>query len=181
MDRDGLRSLDKALVFVAFLLWLVLFAGGVCIDSSPYRQAIAGAGPEINIFVAWFVVVAVYTPTNIALLSVFAGLLGALGAHARLFRRKREGQQEGPPPWLDQVNPFLSALLRGFFVYLAVISGILVLIENPFAAPTPDQYIRLAGFISVLSFIVSYDPRIFGKLVDWITDVIEAKAKQGSG
>jgi hypothetical protein len=41
----------------------------------------------------------------------------------------------------------LSGLLRGLFIYLFFISGLLLFDDKPFSSPGPGQYIRLAGFI----------------------------------
>lgn len=72
---------------------------------------------------------------------------------------------------VDQTFPVLSAILRGFFVYLTVISGILVLLENPILGTmSPGQYIRFAGLLSLLSFFVNYDPSLFVALLDRVRD-----------
>ncbi|UCG84807.1 MAG: hypothetical protein JSW71_12690 [Gemmatimonadota bacterium] len=176
MHKNGLSPLGKSLVFVAAVLWLVVFAAGLCINSQPYRDAIASATWEWEALWAWFVVITCYTPTNIAVLAGFAGLLGALGAKATLQRRRAEGEE----PSLDLVNPYLSALIRSFLVYLALLSGVLILIEDPFTTPTPEQYVRLAGFVSVLGFLVNYRIEIFGNIIERLIKALEgAMAARG--
>jgi len=178
VDKDGLSPLGKSLVFVAAVLWLVVFAAGLCINSQPYREAIASATWQWETFWAWFVVITCYTPTNIAVLAGLSGLLGALGAKATLQKR-----QDGEEPPLDLVNPYLSALIRSFLVYLALLSGVLILLEDPFTAPTPEQYVRLAGFVSVLGFLVNYRIDIFGNMIERLIKALEgaAKARRDTG
>jgi len=66
-------------------------------------------------------------------------------------------------------------MLRGFFVYLFLTSGLLLLDDAPFSNPTPGQYIRLAGFLSLFSFVVSYQPRLFNKLIVWAFERIQMR------
>jgi hypothetical protein len=60
--------------------------------------------------------------------------------------------------------PLLS-MFRGFLTYLAVISGILLVISNPFQVTSSEQYIRIAGLISGLAFFMGYDPTKFEELI----------------
>jgi hypothetical protein len=79
---------------------------------------------------------------------------------------------------LDHTYPLLSALLRSFFVYLTVISGLLVLLENPIlGTASPGQYVRFAGLLSLLSFFVSYDPTMFVALLDRVRDRVQEKTE----
>jgi hypothetical protein len=64
-------------------------------------------------------------------------------------------------------------MLRGFFVYLIMISGLLLLDVNPFSDPSPSQYIWLAGFLSLFGFVLSYEPRLFRKIIVWSYHQIE--------
>jgi hypothetical protein len=48
-----------------------------------------------------------------------------------------------------------------FLVYLAFIAGILITANDPFGNPTRDQYVRIAGLLSFVSFVVGYDPTRF--------------------
>jgi hypothetical protein len=114
-----------------------------------------------------------FTPTNIAGLSLVAGLLGALGRKATL-HAEEEDPNENPFPE-DPINPYLSGLIRGFFMYLLIISGTVIVLETPFSAPTQEQYIRLAGIISIASFIVSYNPN---KFTDFFLRAYEALKKK---
>jgi len=39
--------------------------------------------------------------------------------------------------------------------------GWIITTNDPFANPTPDQYVRIAGLLSFVSFVVGYDPTRF--------------------
>lgn len=112
--------------------------------------------------VAWIVTILFFLPTNLAAMCLVSGTLGAFGAHVNLDNNENHNG-EGT----DSINPYVSGALRGFFVYLVLVSGLLLLTENPFQAATPSQYVRLAGFLSLTSFIVSYRPEFFGRLVEY--------------
>jgi hypothetical protein len=110
-----------------------------------------------------------YTPTNVALLCVCSGLLGVMGARVRLGSDRTE-RLDG-----DSTHPYLSGLLRGFFVYLILLSGMLVLSGNPFANLTSGDYVRLAGLVSAFSFALNYAPRSFE---DLLHRVLQLAARQ---
>jgi hypothetical protein len=123
--------------------------------------------PTDSSFVAFLVVLFCFTPTNLALVCCFAGVLGAMGRRVVLAAERDRGPH-------DHTFPFLSAVLRGFFVYLAVISGILVLLENPIlGTASPGQYIRFAGLLSLTSFFVNYDPTMFVSLLNRVRDQMQ--------
>ncbi len=122
-----------------------------------------------------------YTPTNLALLCMLAGLMGALGRGAHLHpmgnlnkRKQPRAEQEVALPF-DAINPYLSGIIRGFFVYIILISGSLILFDNPFTNPTADGYARLAGMLSLLSFIMSYNPLIYGSVFTRIDKYLNKK------
>ena len=73
-----------------------------------------------------------------------------------------------------------SAILRGFFVYLFLMSGLLLLDHTPFSNAGPSQYIRLAGFLSLFSFVVSYHPTLFGALIVSAFERIQVRAGDNS-
>lgn len=162
----GLSDNGKVLTIIIITLWIVLFVAGIIVDSSPYRAKLTSQAPDAKSqgrIVDWIIVLLVYTPTNVALLSLLTGLLGALGRRATLHVVTREEDEEFP---VDPINPYLSGLIRGFIVYLLVISGMIIILDTPPISPqTPNQYVRLASVISVVSFIVSYNPKYFGKFL----------------
>jgi hypothetical protein len=100
---------------------------------------------------------------------VAASVLGALGEQANLSRLPMSHRGQLPS------NPYVSATLRGFFVYLFLLSGLLLLDDAPFTTPTQGQYVRLSGFLSLFSFVVSYQPRLFNVLIVWAFHRIQVK------
>ena len=96
------------------------------------------------------------------------GVLGALAARASL---GTDGEGESGQ---DTTSPRNSALLRGFMVYLALIAGVLMFGDDP-AAPTQKQYVRLAGFMSLVAFVINYRPSLFGKLLQRAGATLEGK------
>lgn len=174
METVGARELLMAVG--ALGTWLLLFTAGMIIPSTPYRELLASPVglPLSKLLVAWLVVVTCYTLPNVALLCCSASLLGAAGRRARLER--------GEEPEDDGISsPYVSAVIRGFFVFLVLLSGVLILLEKPFDAPSAEQYLRLAGFVSLLSFLVGYNPHLFARLLKRIADLVEGHAGNGLG
>ena len=178
-------------IIVCLMAWTALFSTGILVNSQPYRQSIKDASVVKNwsdfswnyttyIAFSWIVVVTCYTPTNIAILCSISGLLGALGDQVKL----GEDSQGRDPS--DQTHPFLSSVVRSFFVYIVLISGVFILAADPFPDPTlegssitytesalREQYIRLAGIVSLASFAVSYDPKLFTTTLMKIANLTE--------
>lgn len=182
VSPSGLGRTQALAAFVVLVLWLILFAGGMLIDTKPYRYSISPGGvtalemgtaegaaampympstPAPGLVISWIVVLLWFLPVNLALVCAAAGVLGAFGNRANL----HHDRADRPPA--DDSNPYVSAMLRGFFVYLFLISGLLLLDDAPFSSSTPGQYVRLAGFLSLFSFVVNYSPHIFSGLVTW--------------
>ena len=177
MRMSGLSSLGKGLTVATIILWIVVFLAGIIINSAPYRDRMTEKATNVFVWVANLIVVLfVYTPTDVAILSIFAGLLGALGRHATLHVITRSEDEEFPE---DPINPYLSGVVRGFIVYLLTISGLIIILEGPppISPTTSDQYVRLATIISVASFIVSYNPRYFGRFLQRAAESIVKKKK----
>ena len=161
-----LGLLDTLALWTGLTVWVSTFLLGTLVDSRPYRDLLAGfAGGVTGTIRNGAIVVFTYTLTNVAVLCIVAGLLGTLGAKARL---GADNENDGD----DETSPGASALLRGFLVYLFVIAGLLVLGNDPLS-PTQQQYVRLAGFISLLGFIVNYRPSLFAALLHRAGAIVE--------
>jgi hypothetical protein len=177
----GLTSWGKTLTVLVVAVWIFVFLAGILVNSAPYRARISqglGGGGFGQLLKVWLVVFLVYTPTNVAILSLLMGLLGALGRCATL-SVDEESDQESER---DTINPYLSGVLRGFIVYLLTIAGLIVVLEQAPLSPTgPEQYIRLASVISVTGFIVGYNPKYFGKLLNRARQTIGARKKAAGG
>jgi hypothetical protein len=185
---------ESALAILFFGLWLSLFTGGILVDTRPSRCLISAEGVRAlekeadyrnnpcypfskvtgtMLVLASGKVLLWFLPVNVALICASAALLGAFGNRANL------SDDAAPQPSQDNSNPYISAMLRGFFVYLIMISGLLLLDVNPFADPSPGQYIRLAGFLSLFGFVLSYQPRLFRQIIVWTYHRIEQKEVTG--
>lgn len=180
---EGLSTEGKVFVLVAIAAWLGCFLGGILVDTLPFRKTISASGLEATIGDAAKDVIAYegrrivavmgayffYTPTNLALLTLLSGLLGTLGRKASLFVDPDESLEA------DRINPKLSAMIRAFLVYLLFLSGVLVLADEPFSAPTPGSYLRLAGIMSLLSFVANYKPSFFAKILGGVQNFLNSK------
>jgi hypothetical protein len=195
-----LNNYERFFASLVLISWLFLFAGGILVDTKPYRcvispngvqvladegnpggqrlegsgcteKQIEGAGISVPIWpqswakfyvlaVSWLAVLVFFLPLNLALVCATAGTLGAFGGKANL------QDDSTPHNSRDDSNPYLSGLLRGFFVYLFMISGLLLFDDKPFSNPGPGQYIRFAGFLSLFSFVVNYQPYLFTTLIE---------------
>jgi hypothetical protein len=171
--RIRLTTKGCVLAAILFLSWLLVFGAGILINSQPYRESISSWQGTIlswRFVAAALMVVLTWTPLNIALL---AGTSGLLGAQAR-FAGLEEKEIERP----DVTNPYFSALFRGFYIYLLFISGMLVIVETPFSSPTQEQYLRLAGLLSLVSFLVNYKLGTFAKFLRYSAERIEKRRKE---
>lgn len=204
-DRLTLSLGESTLAFAVFVVWMALFAGGILVDTKPYRLEIsasgvaalerasspqnessaqggngsraqatapAGApagGPRPTKAQAWIVVLLCFLPLNLAWICAASSTLGAFGNRANL------SDDQISRRFRDLSNPYVSAVLRGFFIYLFMLSGLLLLDDAPFSNPAPGQYVRLAGFLSLFSFLVSYQPRLFSVLIVWAFQRIQVR------
>jgi hypothetical protein len=191
-----IKLLERLAALLVLVIWLNLFASGILIGSERYRLAIDPAGvkalkgtndktqvanvaveqpvsnePNVTIgpYKAWFMALITFLPFNLALLCAAAGALGAFGNRVNLQDDRLDLIAH------DRSNPYVSALLRGFFVYLFMISGLLLIDDRPFADSSPQQYVRLAGFLSLFSFAVNYNPYIFNPLIEWAYQRIQPR------
>lgn len=179
------KRLVTGLGVLGMMVWLSLFAAGLLLDSKPYRKAIEGALKANQPVSAEHVLLAalLFTPTNVALLSVLAGFLGGcasvLNDRNLLQHEMQQAQAGGDAARASRLerrirfmgeSPIVS-MMRGFVVYLAIISGIFLVISNPFENPTMDQFIRLAGLFSVVAFMMGYDPTRFEELLEKLSSV----------
>ena len=88
------------------------------------------------------------TVTNVGILAVCASLIG---------------KSEWP-----------VAIRRGFVIYAGLISGTLVVFTQSVAEPTPEQFAKIAGTISVVSVLVSLRPELWDGFLDRIARIFES-------
>lgn len=226
-----LSGWELVLATLFLVMWLVLFGGGITMDTAKYRCAISTGGASAlateaqpgvatakdvcqkseyaewvpvgwswfaekrssttetklvptessnayRLLVAWLGVLLFFLPLNLAMVSATAGALGSLGNKANLEDDRAESNAHAtqePHRSMDMSNPIMSGLLRGLFVYLFFVSGLLLFDDKPFSSPGPGQYIRLAGFISLISFLVNYRPHLFTTISDWAFERINSR------
>ena len=203
-SQHGLSRVQTILAAFFLLSWLFLFAGGITMDTTKFRCVISPGGatqlaaegkvgqqvkaedvckdqavwvpawpaPLANTYslaISWLGILLFFLPLNLAMISSAAGALGSIGNRANL-----EDDQTSPKS-RDDSSPLMSGLLRGLFVYLFFISGLLLFDDKPFSSPGPGQYIRLAGFISLISFLVNYRPHLFATISDWAYERINSR------
>lgn len=74
-------------------------------------------------------------------------------------------QQASTNITVSPLAPAITAVTWGFFIYLVIVSGTVVLTGDPFKDTSPEQYLRLAGAASLLAFAVGWQPQILAQLV----------------
>ncbi|MCL4401612.1 MAG: hypothetical protein M1436_02960 [Acidobacteria bacterium] len=151
------------------VLWTVLLAVGLFIASEPYRNALLAKQPRfVDYAFVWFMAFLSYTFTNLAILCSIASIAGAGARHV-------ETQLAGGQPITNLRALYTSAAVRGFFVYLIALSGLMFLAEGLFAniAKSADAYMRLAGGISALSFMLGFNPEMFARFLERIARLLE--------
>jgi hypothetical protein len=118
-----------------------------------------------------FVMLTCWTWTNLLILCCLASVIGELG------RRVLLGARQAP-----QVQ---AALVRGFFILLAVMAGQLMILGTPAATAIPAEavhnqelyagvwlarFIRLAAFASLISLLASLRPRLIRVLMEHLLE-----------
>jgi len=155
-----LKSLEIGSSLAALALWLILLSAGLSVSTQPYistiqNQEVAGPWAVVK---ALFIIVTCHTVTNTALLCCLAAFLGALGFRVL-------ATQKGPADGNDRRAAYVAAATRGFYVFLILQSGSIMLSDQAFTNLTLEKYVRLAGLSSLLSFTVGYNPDLFRQLM----------------
>ena len=152
--------------FVTVALWLSVFLAGLTINSLPYRTAITEGKFGLNEFA---ITMATYTVTNAAILCLLSGVAGAMArATIQRYGAHRNGGQRNLPIAVPTVSEAtFVGVLRSFVVYLIFISGVYIGANDAFGNTTPEQYARVVATTCLLAFLVSYNPALFRKVVEW--------------
>lgn len=172
----------------SFTTWVLVFSAGALVDSRSFREQLAP--PDISatqpstqpvtlraIGANLIPAALLYTPTNAAILAALAGLIGGCASKLAVGNEDPpEIPPEGDPDRQDALDgaarralfmresPFIS-MLRGFVVYLTFLGGVLIAVSDPFKDPTGGAYLRYAGTISLIAFVMGYDPTRFEQLL----------------
>jgi hypothetical protein len=152
------------LAICGMVAWFFFFCLGLFVSSKGSREALA-----VGFNWTDFAICAVtYTPTNLALLTSLAAFAGGAGSRLLHWNDKPGPASSDTERYIFlKENPF-SSMLRGFAVYLTFLAGVFISTDKPFADPTQEQFVRVAGMVSLLSFFVGYDPTLFKHIASWI-------------
>jgi hypothetical protein len=125
--------------------------------------------------VAAVAAILLYTPTNVAFLTLLAGFVGGCASYVTFVQAKprAEGDPEqvgpaGPNREAFRTESPFASMFRSFLVYLAFITGIFITAGNPFERATAEQYVRFAGTLSLFGFVVGYDPAKFQDFLNFV-------------
>jgi hypothetical protein len=165
------------------LIWILLFSAGLFVDTKPLRDQLTKGFD----FGDLFTVCLCYTPTNAALLTCLSGLAGGISSRLTYGRFVEDPVGIGAPEKLTVTevlvrteNP-IASLLRSFIVYFIFVAGLAIASpQNPFSEPTQDQYFRFAAMVSVLGFVVGYDPSVFNNFIRRLPWVREQQQDPGT-
>jgi len=143
---------------LSIVAWIILAMAGVAVPTHPYIVMLETPGriDGYHLFPVFCVLVACYTFTNIALLCCLSAIVGAVGRTARIDGARGVAET-------DFRTLCISAIIRGFFMYILILSGTLILADQEFDDISIQLYLQLAGLVSLLSFAVGYDPTLFGR------------------
>lgn len=149
------------------IAWIIFFSLGMLIDSSQYRTT-------LSTDFTWFkfiMTMLTFTPSNIAILCLLAAFTGGCTssmvikkAQDALHLDENDETKAGSQVSIS-ANPF-SSMLRGMLVYFAFLAGVFITSSNALTAPTPQTYTQAAGFVSMIAFIIGYDPTMFSSFIN---------------
>ncbi|HVX24725.1 MAG TPA: hypothetical protein VHB70_00180 [Parafilimonas sp.] len=149
------------------VLWIVLFSLGMLIDSSQYRTTLS---TNFTMF-KFIMTMLTFTPSNIAILCLVSAFTGGCASLLVISKARRDlglDEQPNQNKVTSQIymseNPF-SSMLRGILVFFAFLAGVFITSSNALTAPTAQAYTQAAGVVSMLAFVVGYDPTMFRTLM----------------
>ena len=150
------------------MTWIVFFTLGMVIDSSQYRTTLT---TDFTLF-KFLMTLITFTPSNIAILCLVSSFTG--GCASLLVIRKAQkllGVADQPKNQVTSKiiymseSPF-SSMIRGILVFFAFLAGVFITSSNALSVPTPQAYTQAAGVVSLLAFLVGYDPTMFNSLIN---------------
>jgi hypothetical protein len=171
--RTSPRQMEIVAGAIVLLVWFGFFSAGLFIPTHAYRERLLQATSFWDFtgqFGHFVVVIGCYTVTNLLFLSCASAYLGCM-----TMRWTISALPDRTLTLYSRVSPgriYSAAVLRGFFLYLLVISGLLTFsTESSIVDTSFGQYIRMAGIVSALAFTIGYDPvlinRFLGRLEDF--------------
>ena len=158
---------------LALGIWLALLATGITVSAQSFIDPIRSGAPigMLSFAGCALMIIASHTVTNTAMLCCVAAFLGVIGSRAI-------GTTSGAMDTVrDRRSSYVAAVTRGFFVFLIIQSGSILLSDQAFTNLTLEKYVRLAGLSSLLSFTVGYNPGLFRMLMDRVNQNFEGQSK----
>lgn len=149
------------------ITWIVLFSLGMLIDSSQYRNTLT---TDFTLF-KFIMTMLTFTPSNIAILCLVSAFTGGCASLLVITKAQKvlglddhDNRKSNSHIYMSE-NPF-SSMLRGILVFFAFLAGVFVTSSNALSAPTAQAYTQAAGVVSMLAFLVGYDPTMFRTLIN---------------
>jgi hypothetical protein len=149
-------------------VWTVVFVTGCFVNTFPVQDRIQDAdyraGDYFQFVYDWFLMIFFWTWSNLVFICCLASIVGEYGRAATSTNGVK-------------VN-YRAAIIRGFFVYLLMLTGQLV-VSGSFEAPAgvgqpardnlvsldTAHFFRLTAFASLVSFMIGYNPQLFSLLI----------------
>lgn len=165
----------------ALMLWLVIFAAGLLVPSRNAMEIFwTGKLPSLGDSIYYgFLSIISYPGTNIVFLSCSAAVLGCIARRWQVSDELKTvtGDTTLAPP----ARVYIAAILRGFFLYLMIVAGALIVLPEDALTNTQintfAQYWRIAGWVSVMAFVMGYNPNLLVRLIQQIVEAMP-KAEQ---
>lgn len=174
------RELFSGLIVLAS--WFCLFLGGILIGTEPHRTSLQNPTSSAGLIWSWIVICAFWTITNLGLLCCVSAFLGALGKRTRFTSRNDplNSTIETADPNLRGLDTYyMSAVMRGFGVYILSLGGLLIMATDSLLDPSQAGYVRLAPAMSIVSFYAGYDPSIFEELLHRVNSFMHSGNQKG--
>jgi hypothetical protein len=177
-------TFETVLAAIALIAWASFFAAGVLVATSSYRNVLWSSTPiEFTARLrALIVTFCCYTVTNLFFLSCLSAHLGCMASRWQIPQMGSKATEILSRVPFSRI--YISAWLRGFLLYLLIISGVLIVSsEGSMQDTTPIQYVKIAGFVSILAFVVGFDAQIaynilekMGRLISTVGDTNRPKS-----
>lgn len=148
--RPPLSMRKRAILSIlSIALWLFLFMLGMLIDSAPYRSHFQ---KDPTAFLTAFMIIWTWTPINIGLLSLFAGLIGGLNRGLLDSDPNNDHQENGV------AYHCWTGLVAGFVIYLGFMAGMIIVNDDLFGNLTVEKYNKLASLLSITAIVAGLRP-----------------------
>ena len=168
MERNN--TFKIFLLLIILIAWLGIFVIAISTESMSFRSELREVLHHIDginiieLFSILALVVITWTWSSTLILCSLASLIGELGRTASLTS--------------NSMPNYGAALARGFFIFLVLITGQLVInggldpMNSSIDRGPGAQFFRITTFGSLLGFIVGYSPTIFSKILDRTTQTV---------